>query len=122
MNNGFKIEIARLKHQLFEIRELNKTLKTPGWINVLQVFQDKIGQFIQYAYDNCDKDRYTMFGRRDINHDIEIKARKLTAEALGDIMKELDARVVNEKFVTEQLYEKSTKQMELEDTMRVRKL
>ena len=122
MRDGFKIEIVRLKHQLFEIKELKRTLETPGWINVLQVFQDKIGQFIQYAYDNCDKDRYTIFGFRNKNHDIEIKARKLVAEALSDIMKELDARVVNEKFVAQQLYEKSTKQMELEDEMRVRKL
>lgn len=52
-------------------------------------------------------------------HELEIKCKKMVADALADILFELDKRVADEAYLTQQLNEKTARLAELADRKRL---
>lgn len=93
-------EINQINIELAAIYALQETIKTRGWKEVVRVFNAVISKFMQDIYDKCDNPG---------KHQIEIKCKRMTADALGAILSTLDARVKREDFLKTQLEEKTAK-------------
>lgn len=93
-------DIDAINLELARIASLKETARTRGWSQVVIIFNRVIGKFMQDVYDKCDKPK---------KNEIEIKCKKMVADALGSILATLDERVGVEGFLRRQLDEKAAK-------------
>jgi len=93
-------EIKQINIELASIYALRETIETRGWKEIVRTFNTVINRFMQDIYNKCDDPG---------KHQIEIKCKRMTADALGAILSTIDARVKREDFLQTQLQEKTAK-------------
>ena len=99
-----KFEINRINSELAMISALKDTINTRGWIEIANIFAGVIGRFTQEILDKCDDPR---------KNEIEIKSKKMVAEALGSILANIDSRVRTESYLRQQAVDKTAKAEEI---------
>lgn len=97
-------DIHGLRKKIETIEGLEAVVNSPPWKDVRLLFEETIASFTQDTFDLCDNPR---------SNEIEIKCKKMLAEALGRILGILDAKVRADGLARSQLKDRENKKREL---------
>jgi hypothetical protein len=106
-------EIDAIKLEMGRVAELSKFVESRGWKQVATIFSGRINKFWNDIYELCNKPG---------KNEMEIRCKKMVADALGEILAEITGRVSKEEFLKEQLDQKSALMAEQMDRQKLNKL
>lgn len=90
-------DIQRLSDEIAQVVGLRELTERHAWKEIVGIFNGVIGRFFQEVYDKCENPG---------KYEIEIRSKKMVADALGEILATIDKRVSSESFLRGQLGEK----------------
>lgn len=103
-------DIEQIRLELSRIGSLKQTVDTVGWKYIVETFHHNINRLMQDVFDKCGDPK---------KHELEIKCKKMLADALGDILYQIDTRIKSEWHLNQQLNDKSAKLADIADRQRL---